>query len=470
MPMKVSDFLRFDGTVSRRTYALVGFIGFAIHHNLDRLLASSLRFPWGIWNYWIPFENLTRPGKLLPQEQRLLYLLVLTALPFIWIGVAMTVKRLRDAGQPPWLTLLFFAPMVNLLFFAVLCVLPSRRTEPLPARRSATVLGFWPDGRAGSAALGAAVAAFFGVLITWIDLRLLGDYGMTLFIAVPFVMGYLAMWVHGQRFRRGLKDLFAVVSLTVALALTGILAIAAEGVICLLMAAPLAWILALLGGAVAMVMHNRSTLPHPEPSTFAILLVALPVLLGAEHAARPPVPRFEVRTSMEIAAPPEVVWKHITSFPPLPPPSELPFRVGIAYPVEARLEGQGLTAYRECVFSTGSFQEPILAWKPARHFAFSIADEPLLMKETSPYGDIHVRHLDDHDLQPERGDVYLTPLPNGDTLLEGVGTYRNKMWPGFYWRIWADAIVHRIHRRVFAQVKALSEAEAREIRTAKRTD
>jgi hypothetical protein len=290
---------------------------------------------------------------------------------------------------------------------------------------------------------------------------------MTLFIAVPFVMGYVSMWVHGHRVKRGLQDLLAVVSLTVALAFSGILAVAIEGIICLAMAAPFAWVLAVIGGAVAMVIHNRTALPNPELETFAVLLVALPVLLGAEHAAPPPVPRFEVRSSIKIAAPPEIVWKYIISFPTLPPPRELPFRVGIAYPVEARLKGEGLTAYRECLFSTGRFQEPILAWEPGKHFAFSISEEPLLMKEMSPYRNIHVRHLEDRDLQPERADIFLTPLPDGGTHLEGIGVYTNKMWPGFYWHIWTDAIVHSIHRRVFEEVKNLAEADARTMQAAK---
>jgi uncharacterized membrane protein YhaH (DUF805 family) len=473
MGTRLSDFWRFEGTVNRRTYALIGFIGFALKHNLDRLIASSLGFRWGIWNYRIPFEDLTRPANLLAQDRKLIYLLLLTALPFIWIGLTMTAKRLRDAGQPLWLTVLFFAPMVNLLFFAILCVLPSRAGTAEVARDGGipqTARGFWPDSRTGSAALGASVAALIGIAVTWIDLRLLGNYGLTLFVAAPFAMGYIAMWVHGHRVKRGLKDLFAVVSLTVALAMTGIVAIAAEGVICVLMAAPLAWILALIGGAVALVVHNRAAMPHPEPQTFAVLLVALPVLFGAEHLAPPPVPRFQVRTSIEIAAPPEIVWQRIVSFPTLPPPRELPFRVGIAYPVEARLRGEGLTADRECRFSTGSFKEPILAWEPNKHFAFSISEEPLLMKETSLYGNIRVRHLEDHDLQPERADIFLTPLPNGGTRLEGIGTYTNKMWPGFYWRIWADSIVHSIHHRVFEQVKELAEADARTMQTAKLTN
>jgi len=238
--------------------------------------------------------------------------------------------------------------------------------------------------------------------------------------------------------------------------------IAVEGVICLLMAAPIACVLALFGGFLAYAIHNNSEMQQPSPATFAVLVLALPLMLGAEHAAPPPVSRFQVHTSIEIAAPPDVVWKRLIAFPPLPPAKEWPFRLGIAYPIEARIQGEGLTADRECHFSTGNFKEPILTWEPGKHFAFAVADEPLLMKETSPYGDIHVRHLEDHDFQPERADFLLVRLPNGGTRLEGTTTYQNKMWPGLYWRIWTDAVVHSIHRRVFEHVKMLAESDAGE--------
>jgi hypothetical protein len=217
--------------------------------------------------------------------------------------------------------------------------------------------------------------------------------------------------------------------------------------------------IAMFGGMLAQLIHGRENSQQATPSTYAVMLLSLPALLGVEHASPPPVPRFQVHTTIEIAAPPEVVWKRLIEFPRLTAPNEWPFRLGIAYPIEARITGEGLTADRECRFSTGSFKEPILAWEPSKHFAFAVSDEPLLMKETSPYENIHVRHLEDHDFQPERADFVLVPLPKGGTRLEGTTTYQNKMWPGMYWRLWTDAIIHAIHNRVFNHVKTLAEAD-----------
>lgn len=84
----------------------------------------------------------------------------------------------------------------------------------------------------------------------------------------------------------------------------------------------------------------------------------------------------------------------------------------------------------------------------------------LLAQETSPYGDIKVRRLEDHDFQPERVDFVITRLPNGNSRLEGTTTDQNKMWPGAYWIIWTDGLIHSIHRRVFEYIKQLAEADA----------
>ena len=463
MALTFGSLWRWDGKVTRRMYALAGAGGVAIKYNLDRVIADYFGFHWNLWNYLDPLEHSGRFLPLSVPEKYFLAILLITALPFIWVGITMTMKRLRDAGQPLAFALFFFAPVVNLLFFALLCILPSQSvgSESMPSDRRATLpSGYWPSSRAASATAAVVLTALLGTVVTWGAIRFAGEYGLTLFISLPFVMGYLAVLIHSRTQAVDSNEVVNVVSLALLLTGIGIAAIAVEGVVCIVMAAPLAWLVAMFGGLLAMHIHGRADSPQVTPSMYAMLLVSLPVLLGVEHAAPPPVPRFQVHTSIEIAAPPEVVWKHLIEFPPLPAATEWPFRLGISYPIEARITGEGLTADRECRFSTGSFKEPILAWEPGKHFAFSVSDEPLLMKETSPYENLHVRHLEDHDFQPERADFVLFRLPSGGTRLEGTTTYQNKMWPGQYWRLWTDAIIHSIHNRVFRHVKALAEADA----------
>ena len=83
-------------------------------------------------------------------------------------------------------------------------------------------------------------------------------------------------------------------------------------------------------------------------------------------------PLREVRTAVEIDAPAESVWSNVIGIAELPPPAEWVFRLGIAYPVRARIHGAGVGAVRTCEFSTGPFVEPITAWDPPRRLAFDV--------------------------------------------------------------------------------------------------
>ena len=180
------------------------------------------------------------------------------------------------------------------------------------------------------------------------------------------------------------------------------------------------------------------------------------------HAAKSSTPPVQtsvnVTTSLVslIDAPPSAVWDAVIAFPPLPPPSELVFRLGIAYPVRARLEGTGVGAVRFCEFSTGAFVEPITVWEPGRRLAFTVAEHPRPLTEWSPWREVVPPHLD-HYFRSRRGEFRLVALPDGRTRLEGSTWYDLRIAPVAYWSLFADAIVHRIHGRVLEHVKVVAE-------------
>src|SRR5438128_4265818 len=94
-----SDLWRWQGTVDRRTYALVGVTGVAIKHNIDRVVAASV-FGRGFspLNYWVPPVQAIRVISLPSADATFLATMLAIALPFIWVGLAMTIRRLRSAG------------------------------------------------------------------------------------------------------------------------------------------------------------------------------------------------------------------------------------------------------------------------------------------------------------------------------------------------------------------------------------
>src|SRR5205807_10563790 len=102
---------------------------------------------------------------------------------FIWSGVAMTVRRLRSAGLPLWLVTLFFLPIVNLATIGVLCLLSERTAE----RQT-------PDWKAsGASAILIAVAV--SVAAVMLGVGVFRGYGVGLFIALPFCLGFLSVLI-----------------------------------------------------------------------------------------------------------------------------------------------------------------------------------------------------------------------------------------------------------------------------------
>src|SRR5713101_1362738 len=130
MPVSFANVWKLQGNVDRQSYLLVGLISVAIKLGLDQLVARLIfQRPWGLLSYWIPLGPSARIRALAPPDATFTATMLAIALPFIWIGIALTVKRLRDAGQPVWLAFIFFVPVVNLLFFLMLCVMPSREVQ-----------------------------------------------------------------------------------------------------------------------------------------------------------------------------------------------------------------------------------------------------------------------------------------------------------------------------------------------------
>ena len=227
---------------------------------------------------------------------------------------------------------------------------------------------------------------------------------------------------------------------------------ALEGLTCIVLAYPLAAGVATLGGWLGATVAVQSQL---RPTHLVVLLAALPLLIGAE-SRQSSAPLREVISTLEIEAPPEKVWPHVVGFTELPAPSRWVFKLGIAYPKHARIDGHGPGALRYCEFSTGPFVEPITRWEEPTRLSFDVIEQPQPMEEWSPYQTVHAPHLLD-GFQARRGEFRLIALPNNRTRLEGSTWYELDLFPQLYWTLWSDTLIHSIHDRVLTHVKNLVE-------------
>lgn len=468
--MRFTDLWRWNGKVDRQTYAIVGVVALSIKRVIDVAVASHFLHPGdrhgvgitlSFFNYWLPLGRGARLSQLSASEVNFLATMLLVAMPFIWLGLAMTLKRLRDAGQPVWLVTLFFIPFLNILFFLVLCLLPGRglpeSKEAAPWPKVRPLDGIIPRSQLGSATLSIVVTTFIGLVFVLLGTKTLGSYGWSLFVALPFCLGLFSVLFYSYHAPRNLSGCLVISLLPIGMLGVVLLAVALDGLICIVMAAPFALALAVLGGWAGYLIQATYWYAKESTVVLSVVLLLTPASFGLERIAHLGAPTFAVRTSIDVDAPPEQVWQQVVAFAQIPPPKEMLFRAGIAYPIRAEITGHGPGAVRHCIFSTGAFVEPIEVWDEPRLLKFGVTESPAPLNELTPYGHIQPRHLHGYFVS-EGGQFLLTPLPGGGTRLEGTTWYRHTMWPAAYWHLWSDYIIHRIHLRVLNHIRARAEA------------
>jgi uncharacterized membrane protein YhaH (DUF805 family) len=438
----------FEQAVTRAAYLRHGLGLMALKYSVDAILIGvATRAFWTPLDYLrsVPLLLSTRLAEAPPYVASVL---ALWTLPFLWIGISMTIRRLLDVGWSAWWSLLFFIPVVSYILMAVLSTAPSGSSRSSDFHDE-------PDGRRlPSSLLSMAAGAALGLALMWLGVLFIGSYGLAVFMGAPFVIGLVTAYLFRQRYPATPRETHEVVAMTVLLAAGSAFLVGFEGAVCLLMVAPLGLVIALMGGVVGRLLASWGE----GPARGAFLIVVLWPGGAALEAGPNDSQRREVASSVVIAAPPEVVWQHVIAFPPIPEPESLLFRIGLAYPTHAEIVGSGVGAVRYCHFSTGPFVEPITAWEPDRRLAFDVAESPRPLTELSPW-ELAPPHLDGY-LLPRAGEFRLVDL-GGRTRLEGSTWYEQRLRPEGYWVVFSDFIISQIHSRVLNHIKDESERAAR---------
>jgi uncharacterized membrane protein YhaH (DUF805 family) len=461
MAKQFVDMWRWQGTINRKSYAIAGCSAFVLKYFLDKFVAFAFfGRQWFLWSYWQPLGPDARLNAIPSDTHAFVAMLMVLALPFIWLGVTLTVQRLRDAVKPLWLVVLFFVPVINLLFFLLLCTMEShavtRQQEAAPWPETRALDRWIPRSTMGAAAASIGITILIGSMFTVLGTQLLESYGWGLYVALPFCLGLFSVLVYSYHEPRSYGSCMMVSLAPIALIGGVLIVVAIEGLLCILMAAPFAFALAALGGTLGYTIQAAYWLNKGTPVMMSIVLLFTPAIQGIEHLVKLQAETFEVRTAIEVNASPEKVWRQVVAFAEIPPPKELLFRAGIAYPIRAEISGHGVGAVRHCIFSTGPFAEPIEVWDEPRLLKFGVTANPAPLNELSPYGHIQPAHLHGYFVS-KQGQFLLTALPGGRTRLEGATWYQHTMWPAAYWRLWSDYIIHKIHMRVLEHIRTRAE-------------
>ena len=297
-----------------------------------------------------------------------------------------------------------------------------------------------------------AVSAILAWMLILLTIFAFGAYGIAMFIFIPIMIGYTPVALYrgeGVVTKRQARNIGWTNALVVSL---GLLVFAIEGIICLVMAAPLIMLFSWIGSTYAINVKQRRA--EARLNVIGALAIVVP-LLGFLESNLQFVKEHKVVSSVLIDAPKEKVWDLVIAFPPIDDPNDLLFKAGISYPTSASLEGLEPGDIRRCTFNSGDFVEPITACEPNRLLSFTVSAQPPPMRELTIWK-VDPPHLNDY-LQSKRGQFELKVNEDGTTELIGTTWYQLRMQPVIYWYLWSDMIIHKIHMRVLDHIKAEAE-------------
>lgn len=301
----------------------------------------------------------------------------------------------------------------------------------------------------------------FSILITLIVSAILGyieigifkEYGWTVFLVIPFIIGFLPPYINGKLSEISKKESYNLSFITLGIVLIGLLIFAIEGMICIAMSLPIIALLVWLGSYLGF-KANYGKWINPTNTTIGLLIICISSM--SFDYSNEPENLIPVRTTVIINSNIESVWKNVVTFEKIEEPNDWIFKTGISYPTNATIKGTGVGAVRYCNFTTGSFIEPITTWNEPNLLQFNVKEQPIPMNEFNPFWEIHPPHLEGY-FKSYKGQFKLTKIGENKTKLEGTTWYKVDITPEIYWKAWSNFIVHRIHKRVLNHIKIKSE-------------
>ena len=276
-------------------------------------------------------------------------------------------------------------------------------------------------------------------------------YGWGLFVLTPFVVGVTTGYLVNRRELLSGAETSGLVLASAALGCGALILFALEGLICLILAAPLAAGLAIAGGAIGRALAKRNIDPAAP-----FYSVALLPLMFAIDAASPPEALMLTEESIVVSAPPPRIWQELVSDTAIGEPPTVVGRLGLAYPHRATLSGAGPGAGRTGYFSTGVARERVNVWQPGRTLGFIVLTQPPAMEEMSPYQRVHAPHLVGYF---ETGETRfdLQPVGGGRTRLSITAAHRLRLDPLVYWKPIARWAIRSNAQRVLRDLKVRAE-------------
>jgi uncharacterized membrane protein YhaH (DUF805 family) len=368
-----------------------------------------------------------------------------------WALAALAIRRARDAGINEWWAAAAILPPLQPLLVLVLSLLPSRAGVSSP-----------PPGRSDvhahitvQALEGACAGMGLTILAVAMSALLFGVYGTGLFVVSPLIIGAVTAYIGNRRSDIGGRATWALVKSAAALGGLALLALALEGLICILVIAPLWLLISAIGGLIGRAIARAT---HRPPHSTSAALALIPLVYALE-AIFPASVTFENQVSIDINAPRAAVWRSMTAMGHIEEPPGLLFRLGLAHPLSGKMVGEGVGAERHGEFSTGVAVERITEWTPDHRLAFVVLNDVPTVRELSPYHRVHAPHVVGY-FTTTVASFELEDSGARMTRLALRSTHVLRLEPTLYWLPLVNWVVEENKARVLRHIRLLAERHA----------
>jgi hypothetical protein len=277
-------------------------------------------------------------------------------------------------------------------------------------------------------------------------------YGFGVFVVSPFIIGAVTAYFANFHADIGGKRTAQVLAGAMALAGIGLVLFSLEGLVCIVLLAPLAFGIAMIGAS----FGRAIAVSARRPRTHTVSAVALLPVVFALEALLPAQTSFDSHQTIDIDAPPQAVWNSILHMDRIDEPLTLLLRLGIAHPLRGEIFGEGVGAMRHGEFSTGTAIERVTEWAPNQKLAFAVLNDIPAMRELSPYQHVHAPHVIGF-FRTSDTSFELEQLGGNRTRIVERTSHQLRLEPVLYWLPMARWVVHENNARVLRHIKRLSE-------------
>jgi len=273
-------------------------------------------------------------------------------------------------------------------------------------------------------------------------------------VLMPFAMGVVTVYVAELKERQRILTWIFLPWFPVIAALLAMMLLLLEGLICVVLFAPLALVLATLGGVLGGVSGRFIRSHRAKTASLACVLVLPFLVMPWENQVLNTRDLRTVENTIDIQAPAAVIWRNIERVPAIRTdelPSSWSHRIGFPNPVEATLSHEGVGGVRNATFTGGVlFLETIDVWEPEHRLSFTIRAQTDQIPATTL--DEHV-HVGGPYFDVLRGEYRLEPLPNGTVRLHLLSRHRLSTDFNWYSHLWTDAIMSDLQKRILHVIK-----------------